>query len=157
MLVKLFVPIQLDVVLANSLNLQLLVNLAFLIMSVMNVHNVNSISQLVNIHLTLLKHKFGFQKGKSTEHAILDIYASILKALEKKQKACCIFLDFAKAFDTVNHEILLTKLEYYGVRGIAHELMKSYLSERLQCVKIRQTVSDFKKITCGVYWGPFCF
>ena len=99
---------------------------------------------------TIHKHQFGFQKGKSTEHAILDIYASILKALEKKQKACCIFLDFAKAFDTVNHEILLTKLEYYGVRGIAHELMKSYLSERLQCVKIRQTVSDFKKITCGV-------
>ena len=73
---------------------------------------------------TIHKHQFGFQKGKSTEHAILDIYASILKALEKKQKACCIFLDFAKAFDTVNHEILLTKLEYYGVRGIGHELMK---------------------------------
>ena len=102
---------------------------------------------------TIHKHQFGFQKGKSTEHAILDIYASILKALEKKQKACCIFLDFAKAFDSVNHEILLTKLEYYGVRGIAHELMKSYLSERLQCVKIRQTVSDFKRITCGVPQG----
>ena len=99
------------------------------------------------------KHQFGFQKGKSTEHAILDIYASILKALEKKEKACCIFLDFAKAFDTVNHEILLTKLEYYGVRGIAYELMKSYLSEWLQCVKIRETVSDFEKITCGVPQG----
>ena len=60
---------------------------------------------------TIYKHKFGFQKGKSTEHAILDIYASILKALEKKkkkrkEKACCIFLDFAKAFDTANHEVL---------------------------------------------------
>ena len=63
-----------------------------------------------------------------------------------KEKSCCIFLDFAKTFDTVNHEILLTELQYYGVRGIAHELMKSYLSERLQCVKIRQTVSDFKKL-----------
>ena len=63
-----------------------------------------------------------------------------------KEKSFCIFLDFAKTFDTVNHEILLTELEYYGVRGIAHELMKSYLSERLQCVKIRQTVSDFKKL-----------
>ena len=149
MLVKLFVPIQLDVVLANLLNQQLLVNLSFLIMSVMSI---------MSTVLVLLKHQFGFQKGKSTEHAILDIYASILKALEKKQKACCIFLDFAKAFDTVNHEILLTKLEYYGVRGIAHELMKSYLSERLQCVKIRQKVSDFKRISYlwDVYWGPFC-
>ena len=75
----------------------------------------------------------------------MNIYASTLKSLEKKQKACCIFLDFAKALDTVNHEILLTKLEYYGVRDIAHELMKSYLSEQLQCVKIRQAVSDLKK------------
>ena len=83
----------------------------------------------------------------------MNIYASTLKSLEKKQKACCIFLDFAKALDTVNHEILLTKLEYYGVRDIAHELMKSYLSEQLQCVKIRQAVSDLKKITCGVPQG----
>ena len=62
-------------------------------------------------------------------------------------------MDFAKAFDTVNHEILLAKLEYCGVRSIAHELMKSYLSELLQCVKIRQSVSDFKKNTCGVPQG----
>ena len=102
---------------------------------------------------TIHKCQFGFQKGKSTEHAILDIYASILKALENKEKACRIFLDFAKAFDTVNHEILLTKLEYYGVRGIAYELMKSYLRERLQCLKIRQTISDFRKITCRVPQG----
>ena len=102
---------------------------------------------------TIHKYQFGFEKGKSTEHAILDIYESILKALEKKEKACCIFLDFVKAFDTGNHEILLTKLEYYAVRSIAYELMKSYLSEWLQCVKIRQTVPDFKKITCGVPQG----
>ena len=90
---------------------------------------------------TIHECKFGFQKGKST--ANLNIYASILKALEKKEKACSILLDFAKAFDMVNYEILLTKLEYYGVRGVAYELMKSYLSERLQCVRISQTVSDF--------------
>ena len=70
----------------------------------------------------------------------MDIYASI-------------FLDFGKAFNTVNHEILLTNLEYYGVRGITHELIKCYLSEPLQCVKIRQTVFDFKNIICGVPQG----
>ena len=83
----------------------------------------------------------------------MNIYASILKALEKKEKACFIFLDFAKAFDMVNYEILLTKLEYYGVRGVAYELMKSYLSERLQCIKISQTVSDFKKNNYGIPQG----
>ena len=50
-------------------------------------------------------------------------------------------------------EILLTKMEYCGVRGIVYKLMKSYLSEWLQCVKIRQTVSDFKKFTCEVSQG----
>ena len=103
-----------------------------------------------HLNPTYDNHHVGFQKGKSTKHAILHIiYAIILKALEKKDKACCIFLGFAKASDTVNHEILLTKLEYYGVRGIPLELMKSYLSEQLQYVKISQTVSDFKPITCG--------
>ena len=51
----------------------------------------------------IYKHQYDFQKGKSTEHAILDIYASILKALEKKEKTCFIFLEFAKTFNTVNH------------------------------------------------------
>ena len=59
---------------------------------------------------------------------------------------------FAKSFHHYQRsnfgEILLTKMKYYGVRGIVYELMKSYLSEWLQCVKIRQTVSDFKKFTC---------
>ena len=64
------------------------------------------------------KYQFAFRKGKSTEHAILDIYGHILKALEKKDKAYRIFLNFAKAFGTVNHKTLLIKFEYYGVRGI---------------------------------------
>ena len=65
----------------------------------------------------LFKHQFGFQKGKSTEHAILDLHSNIIQAIEKQEKACIIFLDFAKAFATVNHEILLAKFQYYGIRG----------------------------------------
>ena len=57
----------------------------------------------------LFNHQYGFQKGKSTEHAIIDLHSNIIMAIEKKEKACAIFLDFAKAFDTVNHEILLKK------------------------------------------------
>ena len=64
--------------------------------------------------------KYGFQKGKLTEHAILDLYFDSITANEKQEKSACIFLDLAKAFDTVNHEILY-ELDYYGVRGIALE------------------------------------
>ena len=66
----------------------------------------------------LYKHQFEFQKGKSTEHAILDLHTKIIKSIEKHENNCSIFLDFAKAFNTVKHDILLRKLEYYGVRDI---------------------------------------
>ena len=79
----------------------------------------------------------------------------------KKEKACAIFLDFTKAFDAVNHKILLKKLEYYGVRGVSLISFQSYLHNRQQCVKINQSTSDSKTITCGVLQdsvlGPFLF
>ena len=62
----------------------------------------------------LFKHQFGFQKRKSTEHVTLDLHKNVVEAIEKKERACAIFLNFAKAFDTVNYKILLKKLEYYG-------------------------------------------
>ena len=64
-------------------------------------------------------HQFGFQKGKLTKDAVLDLYANIIKATEKREKTCVIFLDFAKAFDTMNHDTLLRKLEHYvKMRGL---------------------------------------
>ena len=101
----------------------------------------------------LYNHQFGFQKGKSTEHAILDLNFNIIKALEKKEKACTIFLDFAKAFDTVNHKILLSKLEHFGIRGIPLNWFRSYLANRQQCVKIGQQISDYETVKCGVPQG----
>ena len=89
----------------------------------------------INKHDVIFKHQHGFQKGKSTEHAILDLYFNIT-ANEKQEKSACIFLDFAKVFDTVNHEILLYKLDYYGVQDIALEWFRSYLSHQQQAVKI---------------------
>ena len=61
-------------------------------------------------HSIIFDHQFGFQAGRSTELAILDIHSKIVDSFENKDIACCIFLDFANAFDTVNHKILLKKL-----------------------------------------------
>ena len=100
----------------------------------------------------LFKHQFIFLKGKSTEHAILDLYWNIIQVIEKQKKACIIFLDFAKAFDTVNPEILLAK-QYYGIRGTTLKWFECYLHNRQQFVKINQEISDQKTISCGVPQG----
>ena len=83
----------------------------------------------------------------------IDLHTKIIKSIEKHEKACSIFLDFAEAFDIVNHDILLTKLEYYGVRDMPLKWFKSYLQKRQQCIKINSNISDFQTILCGVSQG----
>ena len=85
--------------------------------------------------------------------AILDIYAKIVKSFENNDIACCTFMDFAKAFDTVNHKILLDKLENYGIRGMALNWFKSYLYKRQQVVKINNIYSQPIEIKCGLPQG----
>ncbi len=89
----------------------------------------------------IYEHQFGFQKNKSTILAVLDVQGKLIQAIEQKQIACTVFLDFAKAFDTVNHEILLGKLEHYGIRGLANAWFESYLKIRYQKVKIESKYS----------------
>ena len=97
--------------------------------------------------------QFGFQKNKSTEHAVASIASAIDRAKNDKKSSYCIFLDFAKAFDTVNHEILISKLDHYGVSGVSNNLMKSYLSNRTQRTEINGTLSDEGIIRHGVPQG----
>ena len=94
-----------------------------------------------------------FKQDKSTELALYEICNNIKNTFEHKETAFCIFLDFAKAFDTVNHEILLKKLEYYGIRGIALLWLKTYLEKRQQCTEIGNTLSYIDEIQCGVPQG----
>ena len=70
-------------------------------------------------------HQFGFRKYYSTELAVTEIQNMLLKNLDENKVTCTIFLDLAKAFDTVDHGILLLKLEKYGIRGQALTLLKS--------------------------------
>ena len=84
---------------------------------------------------------------------ILLITDKIQNAIEKKLYSCGLFLDLSKAFDTVNHSILIRKLEHYGIRGIVKDWFCSYLTNRLQFVSIGNIKSDPKPITCGVPQG----
>ena len=61
-------------------------------------------------------HQFGFRANFSTEYAVIDIYEKLLNNLDKRLSTCAIFLDLAKAFDSVSHDILLRKLKRYGIR-----------------------------------------
>ena len=78
---------------------------------------------------------------------------SVKSSIDNDEYVCGIFLDLSKAFDTVNHEILLKKLEHYGIRGITNNLFKSYLTNRKQLVEIDKTQSPYLPISCGVPQG----
>ena len=97
--------------------------------------------------------QFGFRKKHSTNHALIDITETIRQALDNKKFACGIFVDLQKAFDTVNHDILIAKLEHYGIRGSANDWFSSYLTNRSQFVSILGFDSSTKPIVHGVPQG----
>ena len=101
----------------------------------------------------LTYHQFGFRKSYSTELAATNLYDSLLENLDKKNITCAIFLDLAKAFDSVNHRILLQKLEKYGIRGIPLKFIESYLSNRYQYVKMNEKSSKLECINIGIPQG----
>ena len=97
--------------------------------------------------------QYGFRKKHSTIHAILEFINDTIGAIESKNSTLSVFLDLSKAFDTINHDILLQKMEFYGIRGIAHDWMKSYLSNRSQFVRYQNCSSNKKSTTCGIPQG----
>ena len=97
--------------------------------------------------------QFGFRSKLSTCMALLDLLDKLSSSIDNGEVTVGLFIDLAKAFDTVDHKILLNKLQHYGIRGIALKWFQSYLSNRKQCVTVNGQSSDFAIITCGVPQG----
>ena len=97
--------------------------------------------------------QFGFRNKHSTDYAVPRITDKIQKAIDDRDFSCGIFLDFSKAFDTVEHEILVKKLECYGIRGNAKNWFTSYLSNCQQTVTVNNITSSPATISCGIPQG----
>ncbi len=99
------------------------------------------------------KHQYGFRSKHSTNHALIDITETVRKGLDDGKIAGGVFVDLQKAFDTVNHEILIEKLRHYGIRGKALDWFTSYLTDRTQFVSILGFDSSTQSIKHGVPQG----
>ena len=101
----------------------------------------------------LYKYQFGFRNNHSTSMALITLIDNIMSSIDKGNMVLGVFLDFKKAFDTVNHSILLQKLHRYGIRGIAYKWIENYLSNRLQYVEFDGSESKKSLVKCGVPQG----
>ena len=104
-------------------------------------------------HSVIIPGQYGFRNGHSTAMAILDMVEKVRLAWIEKKVALGVFVDLKKAFDTVDHEILLRKLDHCGVRGATLRLMASYLADRTQYVCYGGIESDKGQVKCGVPQG----
>uniref|UniRef100_A0A3B3H5U1 Reverse transcriptase domain-containing protein n=1 Tax=Oryzias latipes TaxID=8090 RepID=A0A3B3H5U1_ORYLA len=97
--------------------------------------------------------QYGFRARRSTSMAIMHLVDHISSSIEKKKFTVGVFVDLQKAFDTLNHTMLLSRLQKYGFRGIAYSWLESYLINRCQYVYFNNEKSDMCPVTCGVPQG----
>ena len=131
---------------ANYRPITLLSNLVKIIEKLMH----KRLMGFLNDQKVLYKKQFGFQKKFSTAHAVISLIENIKKAIDNKMFVCGVFVDLQKAFDTVDHNILLHKLSHYGIRDIANCWFSSYLSNRKQFVTINGFDSEIQIFQYGV-------
>ena len=109
--------------------------------------------KFLEINKILFKYQYGFRKLYSTTLALLEFTDKIIQYPDEGNYCISIFVDLTKAFDTVDHEILLQKLEHYGIRGHANDFFRTYLINRQQYMVINDAKSSLGKIECGVPQG----
>ena len=113
---------------------------------------VTRLNNYLELH-SIMYHKQYFRAGFSTTHSLINITETINKTIEANKYGSGTFIDLKKAFDTVNHKILVQTLEHYDIRGNSFSWFESYLTGRMQFVQLNGTDSDIKSITCGVPQG----
>ena len=114
----------------------------------------NRLIHYLNENRLLYKLQFGFQKGKSTEMALIVLMDHLSEALDKGVYVIGVFLDFSKALDTVDHSILHMKLSNYGIKGNPLKWFEDYLNDRKQYVTYDNSFqSKYQTIKCGVQQG----
>ena len=111
------------------------------------------LSTYFNENKLIFDNQYGFRPKHSTEYAALELVDRIITHMDNKEVPINIFLDLSKAFDTIDHTILLAKLRYYGIHDTALLLLKCYLNNRKQYVEFEDTKSDVLPITVGVPQG----
>ena len=109
--------------------------------------------KFLNICDVLHPLQFGFREKHCTDHALISLTEKNKTTINNKKIGCGVLIDLKKAFDTVNHSILLKKLEHYGVRGAVLNWFCSYLKDRKQYVSVNGHTSKELKVTCGAPQG----
>ena len=113
----------------------------------------NHLNDFIEKFNILTPKQFGFRKGKSTVQAVMDQLKFVYDNLDLGNTVVSIFMDFSKAFDCLDHTILLEKLSSYGIRGLALKWFESYLSDRLQYTNVNNCNSTLASVTHGVPQG----
>ena len=122
---------------------------------------LNQMHVYFSVHDLYYHGQYGFREKHSTQHAALELIDILTQELDKCQTPINIYIDLSKAFDTLNHEILISKLKYYGINGSAIKLVDSYLSNSKQYVQFNNTSSTQTGVSTGVpqcsILGPLLF
>ena len=114
---------------------------------------VNRLDGFIEKFGLLSDHQYGFRSNRSTSLAVMDFVENLATAINDKQTSIGVFIDLRKAFDTIDHSLLLQKLERYGIRGVTNHRLRSYLNNRFQYVNINNTESCLRRVMCGVPQG----